>query len=151
MTLEQSIQAHKFAQGLSEAQVAALAHLATEVTFEEDEVILLEGQRSKAFFLLTGGSAAVELRTPRYAVCVQALVPGQVFGWSSLLDDQDTLFQVRARERTTALRLEGPALKAACRADRDLGNEILQRALRVVARRVRATELKFAEMCGVKV
>ena len=63
----------------------------SEVTFEENEVIL--------------------------AVCVQALAPGQVFGWSAVLDCQDTLFQVRARERTTALRLNGAALASLCRTD----------------------------------
>jgi CRP-like cAMP-binding protein len=74
-----------------------------------------------------------------------------VFGWSALLDDHDTLFQVRARERTTALRLDGAALMKACREDTLLGTEVLQRALEVVAGRVRATEVRFAEMCGVRV
>jgi len=151
MTLDQSIRNHDFAQGLSEEQVATLARLASEVTFDDDQVILFEGQHSKEFYLVTSGSVVVELRTPQYVVCVQALGPGKVFGWSALLEDQDTLFQVRARERTTALRLDGAVLKAACRADRELGNEVLQRALQVVAGRVRATELRFAEMCGVKV
>jgi hypothetical protein len=68
-----------------------------------------------------------------------------------LLDHQDTLFQVRAREHTTALRLDGARLKAACQRDSQLGNEVRQRALQVVARRVRATEIRFAEMCGVRV
>jgi CRP-like cAMP-binding protein len=85
------------------------------VTFEENEVILVDGVRSTYFFLLTGGSVAVELHAPRYTVCVQALAPGQVFGWSAVLDCQDTLFQVRARERTTALRLNGAALASLCR------------------------------------
>jgi CRP/FNR family transcriptional regulator, cyclic AMP receptor protein len=151
MTLTQTIQNHHFAQGLTENQVATLVRLASEVTFEENEVILFEGERSKAFYLLTAGSVAVELRTPRYAVSVQALGPGQVFGWSSLLEEQDTLFQVRARERTTALRLNGPDLRSVCRKDSELCNQILRRALKVVAGRVKATEVRFAEMCGVKV
>jgi CRP/FNR family transcriptional regulator, cyclic AMP receptor protein len=150
MTLEQNIRTHNFAHGLGDEAVATLARLASEVTFEENEVILVDGQRSKAFYLLTSGSVVVELRTPRYVVCVQALGPGHAFGWSALLEDQDTLFQVRARERTNALLLEGSMLKAACRTDRELGNEILQRALQMVAGRVKATEMKFAEMCGVK-
>jgi CRP-like cAMP-binding protein len=142
---------HEFTRGLSEEQLTALGALADEVTFEENQVILDDGQLSSAFYLLLGGSVAVELRTPRYAVCVQALGPGHAFGWSALLDDQDTLFRVRARERTVALRFPGPALKALCRTDPVLGSELLQRTLRVVARRVRATEIRFAEMCGIRV
>jgi hypothetical protein len=33
----------------------------------------------------------------------------------------------------------------------ELGTEILQRTLQVVAGRVKATEVRFAEMCGVRV
>jgi CRP-like cAMP-binding protein len=141
---------HGFTRGLNEAQLDALAALATEVTFEADEVILVDGQRSTSFYLLTSGSVAVELRTGRFVVCVQALGTGQVFGWSALLDHQDTLFQVRAREKTTALRLNGVALQERCKSDTGLGTEILQRTLQVVAGRVKATEIRFAEMCGVK-
>jgi len=151
MTLTQRLNAHRFTSGLTEAQIATLAALATEVTFAEDELVLVDGQRSKAFFLLTSGSVAVELRTPHYVVCVQALTPGQVFGWSALLENQDTLFQVRARERTTALRIESGPLQAACKADPSLCSEILHRTLQVVAGRVKATEIRFAEMCGVRV
>jgi CRP-like cAMP-binding protein len=128
-----------------------LAALATEVTFEENEVVLADRQQSSAFYFLISGSVAIEARGLRYAVVVQALGPGQVFGWSALLDRQDTLFQARARERTTALRIPGDALKALCRTDPTLGTELLQRTLQVVASRVRATEERFAEMCGIRI
>ncbi len=138
-------------RGVPEAQIAILAPLVREVTFDENDVIFAEGQRASGFYLVTSGSVAVELRTPRYVVCVQALSAGQVFGWSALLDRQDTLFQVRAREFTTALRLDGDELKAVCRTNSELRGEILQRTLYVVAGRVKATEIRFAEMCGIRV
>jgi CRP-like cAMP-binding protein len=142
---------HQFVAGLSDAQIASLSSLASEVAFAENEVILRDGQRSSAFYLVISGSVAVELRTPHYVVCVQALGPGQVFGWSALLDHQDTLFQVRSRECTTALRFDGEALQSKCKMEPELGAEILHRTLGVVAGRVKATEMRFAEMCGVRV
>jgi CRP-like cAMP-binding protein len=153
MTLEltQTLRNHAFMQGLSAAEIDALSPLAEEVTFEDNELILEEGQRSAFFYLLVSGSVAVELRTPRYVVCVEALGPGQVFGWSALLEQQDTLFQVRAREKTLALRIPGPALKTKCYGEPALGTKILQRTLQVVAGRVKATEIRFAEMCGIRV
>jgi CRP-like cAMP-binding protein len=125
--------------------------MARRVDFEENEIILVDGARSTSFYLLLTGSVVVELRAPRYAVTVQVLGPGQIFGWSALLEDHDTLFQVRAREDTTALQLDGSALKAYCLSDPTLGTELLHRILRVVAGRVKATETRFAEMCGIKV
>ena len=151
MPLTQTLKDHSFAQGLTVDQMETLASLATEVTFEENQVILVDGQRSTSFYLVVTGSVVVELRTPVCVMVVQALGPGNVFGWSALLDRQDTLFQVRARERTTALEIDGATLKARCMSDTPLGAELLHRILNVVAGRVKATELRFAEMCGIKV
>jgi CRP/FNR family transcriptional regulator, cyclic AMP receptor protein len=148
---KQVLRDHAFTQGLSEAQIDRLAAIAKQVAFEENEVILVDGARSTFFFLLLTGSVVVELRAPRYVVTVQALGPGNVFGWSALLEDQDTLFQVRARERTTALQIDGATLKTYCMSDPELGAEFFHRILGVVAGRVKATELRFAEMCGIKV
>ena len=142
---------HAFTQGLSEAQISVLARISRPVKFDENELILLDGQRSHSFYLLSSGSVVVELRTPQYVIAVQALGPGKVFGWSALLDDHDTLFQVRAREATTALEIDGATLKAECLRDKELGAEFFHRILHVVAGRVKATELRFAEMCGIKV
>jgi CRP/FNR family cyclic AMP-dependent transcriptional regulator len=142
---------HEFMRGLSQTQLSVLAGLAHEVTLEQDQVVLEEGQVSSSFYLVVSGSVIIELRTPSYAVCVQALGPGQTFGWSALLDHQDTLFRVCARELTTALQFDGEALKALCQSDPALGTELLRRTLQVVAGRVRATEIRFAEMCGVRV
>jgi CRP-like cAMP-binding protein len=151
MTLNQVLRKHTFTRGLDDAQIATLASIASEVTFAENDLVLLDGEQSRSFFLVLTGSVSVELCTASFVVSVQALGPGQVVGWSALLDHHETLFQVRAREQTTALRLDGNALKAAFQADPLLGREILQRALAVVAGRVKATEIRFAEMCGIRV
>jgi CRP/FNR family cyclic AMP-dependent transcriptional regulator len=151
LDIKRTLGEHAFMQGLAGSHIESLAPLASEVVFEENELVLVDGRRSSDFYLVTSGSVAVELRTPRYVVCVESLGCGQVFGWSALLNDQDTLFQVRARERTTALCLNGAALRSKCRAEPALGTEILQRTLQVVAGRVKATEIRFAEMCGIRV
>jgi CRP-like cAMP-binding protein len=150
LALQETLREHTFLHGFSEEQIARLAAVATRVSFDENQIVLADRQRSSAFYFLVSGSVAVELRAPRFAVCVQALGPGEVFGWSALLDHQDTLFEVRARENTEALRVSGDDLKSLCHGDAPLGVEFLQRTLQVVASRVRATEARFAEMCGIR-
>jgi len=151
MTLHEILRNHTFTSGLGDHQIATLASIASTVTFAENQVVLVDREQSRAFYLVVTGSVSVELCTATFVVSVQALGPGDVFGWSALLDHHDTLFQVRAREDTTTLRLDSEHLKAACDTDPLLGKEILQRALAVVAGRVRATEVRFAEMCGIRV
>jgi len=151
LTQEETLRNHAFMHGLGDRHIAKLASIATEVAFEVDEVIVVDRQQSRYFYLVTSGSVNVELHTPTFTVSVLALGPGQAFGWSALLDRQDTVFQVRAREHTAALRIAGPDLSQACRDDCELGIEVLLRTLQVAAGRIKATEAKFAEMCGVRI
>lgn len=150
ITLYEILKGHSFLAGLPESQLARLSLLAREVSFQEGDVILSAGQHSKHFYLLLSGSVCVEVCGRAYTICVQALGSGNAFGWSALLDHHDTLFQVRARESSTALRLDAEDLCTAFRQDAELAAEILRRALNLVAGRVQATETKLAEFCGVR-
>jgi CRP-like cAMP-binding protein len=146
-----AVHAHAFLNGLSPEHLDRVAALAEEVRFADDELVFADGQNSRALYLLIEGSVAVELRTVGFVVCVQSLGPGQIFGWSSLLDAQDTLFQVRAREQIRALQINGAELRKLCKSDPTLAASLFERILKVVASRVKATEVRFAEMCGIRV
>jgi CRP-like cAMP-binding protein len=150
MALLDTLSHHSFTAGLTETQLGCLQALAREVSFAENELVLITGQHSKYFYLLLTGSVCIEARTRAYTISVQSLGPGEAFGWSSLLDHHDTLFQVRAREQCTALCLDGDGLDAAFRADPELAAEILRRALKLVAGRVLATEAMLGTLCGMR-
>lgn len=149
-TLNEILKEHAFTFGLSDTQINKLGVLAQEVSFDENEVVLVAGQQSKHFYLLLSGSVCVEVGARSYTVWIQALGPGDAFGWSSLLEQHDTLFQVRAREKSTALCLEGEALSGLLRQDSELAAEFLRRILKLVAGRVQATETRLGELCGVR-
>jgi uncharacterized protein (TIGR02284 family) len=147
----QALRGHAFLSGLDEAQLATLAKIAEPVKFREQELIFRAQQQSLDFYLLLSGSVSIELNEGHYAVRIQSLGPGDAFGWSALLEHHDTLFDVRTRERCTALRLDGAALSAALRKDPVFAAELLRRTLHLVAGRVDATERRLAEFCGVRV
>jgi CRP-like cAMP-binding protein len=147
--LVETLKAQPFARDLPDRFLAKLLSLADVVQFCEDEVILQPGKRSSYLYLLVSGSVCVELRTPVYAVCIQALAPGELFGWSSLVGGGQALFQVRAREPVTVIRLDASRLAAVCREDPEFGLELYQRLSEVVAERLAATESRLADFCGV--
>lgn len=138
-----------FVSGLSKAQLRSLDALGQTAEFQDDELILLAGERSTTFYLLLSGSASVEVATDFCTICVQALGPGDAFGWSALLDRHATLFQVRARERCSALGLDGAAVTLLCQKDPKLGLKLLQGALRTAAGRVEGLESRLADFCGL--
>jgi CRP-like cAMP-binding protein len=142
--------ADHFVTGLTESQLRVLDSLGHETGFEDNELIVVAGEDSRMFYLLLTGSAAVETASGFCKVFVQALGPGDAIGWSSLLQGHETLFQVRARERCTALCLEGAALVRLCHMDPQLGVTLLEHALRTVAGRVRGLEARLGEFCGFK-
>jgi len=150
MTLSEILKAHTFTSGLTEPQLTKLVPLAHEVSFRENQLILSAGQQSKHFYLLLSGSACIEIGAQSYVVWVQILKPGDAFGWSALLEQHDTLFQVRAREKCQALCLDGERLSATLRSDSELAAELFRRTLRLVAGRIEATEARLGEMCGIK-
>ena len=149
MTLERVLQNNAFGSGLDESQLEKLTSLAREVRFEENDLILIAGERSKAFYLLLTGSAWVEVAADFCSVRIQAVSPGDVFGWSSLLDCHDTLFQVRAREHCSALCFDGPAVASLCRQYPELGVKLLERVLLTVAGRIHGLESRLALFCGL--
>jgi len=151
MTLTDAVKEHSFLAGLSEPQAEKLIGLACEVRFRENELILTAREQSKYFYLLLEGTVCIEVSARSYVVCIQALGPGEAFGWSALLDHHDTLFQVRAREVCRALRIDSADLDKALRTDPLLAVEVLRRALKLAAERVRATEERLGELCGVRV
>ena len=144
----EALKTHPFTVGLPESILSKLPGLTRKVAFQQDEVIFRAGERSSYLYLVLSGYVCVEIRTRFYSVCVEAVGPGAAFGWSSLLDHHDTVFQVRAREPSIALCLDAEQLLAACQDNPVLGFELFRRLFGVVAERVKATEARLAEFCG---
>lgn len=137
-----------FISGLSKTEVQRLDSLGKKIVFEENDLMVVEGERSTMFYLLLSGNASVEVSTGFCTIFIQELSAGDAFGWTSLLQQHDTMFQVRARERSTALRLDGAAVNALCREEPELGVMLLTRVLQTVAGRVRGLEMRLGEFCG---
>jgi uncharacterized protein (TIGR02284 family) len=151
VTLAEVVHGHPFLVGLRDKDLAILTSLAEVVEFGDNEIVLTAGERSQYFYLLLSGSISVELPHQHYTVTIQGLGAGDAFGWSVLLPHQDTLFQIRTRERCAALRLDGVRLSAALRKDPRFAADMLGLTLRLVAGRMQATETRLGEMCGVRV
>src|SRR5712692_504195 len=75
----EALRRQSFTHGLNADQLTKLATLAAEVPFQEDQIIFRAGERSDHLYLLVSGYVCVEIRTPVYSICVQALGPGAAF------------------------------------------------------------------------
>jgi len=139
---------HPFTKGIAEPLIKKLASVSHFVDFEEDEIVFRAGEQHAYFGLLVCGSVCVELRSNFYGMTIETLSAGAAFGWSSLLDEHHTVFQVRARELSSAIYLDGEKLRDLCEKDPKLAAEMYRRLAAVMGKRIRSTELRLSEFCG---
>ncbi|MDL1859663.1 Crp/Fnr family transcriptional regulator [Betaproteobacteria bacterium PRO7] len=145
-TAEQALRKHPFVQTFGEPQIAKLAALARETTFERDQVIFREGDECSEFYLIVSGLVALEIAAPGHTFRIQTLRGGDEFGWSAMLMGRGKHFQARALERVAALAFQGADLIKACQQDAAFGYAFMHRLLEVVSERLQATRLQLLDM-----
>lgn len=68
---------------------------------------------------------------------------GELLGWSWLFPPYQSAFGVVPATRVEAFQFDGPAVRAACDADPELGYELTRRLARVVTNRLQATRIRL--------
>jgi CRP/FNR family cyclic AMP-dependent transcriptional regulator len=115
--------------------------------FEPDEIVVREGDVSDTLGILLSGRLALQLMVPGQGmVTIMSVEPGDIFGWSSVLQGMQTQSTVVASELSQALVLDGPKLRAALREDHALAASLYPRVLAAVARRLRSTRLQLLDL-----
>lgn len=136
-----------FAASLSEATLARLVDLATEQTFEPGQVIFYEGQQHDVLYVVESGHVALDVSVPgRGSVRILSLGPGDLLGWSALLDEGRMKASATALAPTCLLAAPGAALRALCQQDPTFGYELMRRLADAIARRLIVTRLQLLDL-----
>jgi CRP-like cAMP-binding protein len=136
-----------FGSELSPETQQHLARLGKLVEFEPDEVILHEGEEPAEIGILISGRLALRTLVPeRGPVTILSVEPGDIFGWSALLDSTEAQSTVVATEASQALCIEGAIIRAALKEDHALAASLYPRVLKAVGRRLRATRLQLLDL-----
>jgi CRP-like cAMP-binding protein len=124
-----------------------LARLGEIADFAVDEVILREGDETRAMGVLLSGRLALRTLVPeRGPVTILSVEPGDIFGWSAVLADAQAQSTVVATQASQALLIDGAKLRAALKEDHALAASLYPRVLKAVARRLRATRLQLLDL-----
>lgn len=147
-TLEPLLRRHEFFAGLDPQYLALLTGCAANVTFADGAFLFRQGTPAEKFFLITGGTVALEIAAPSRVVTVQTLGEGEVAGFSWLLGPHRWQFDGRAVTRVRAIEMDGACLRAKCEADPRLGFDLMRRFASVATRRLQATRLQIMDVYG---
>jgi CRP/FNR family transcriptional regulator, cyclic AMP receptor protein len=147
-TLEPLLRRHEFFAGLDPQYLALLTGCAANVTFAGGAFLFRQGTPAEKFFLITGGTVALEIAAPSRVVTVQTLGEGEVAGFSWLMGPHQWQFDGRAVTRVRAIEMDGACLRAKCEADPRLGFDLMRRFASVAMRRLQATRLQIMDVYG---
>jgi CRP-like cAMP-binding protein len=122
---------------------------ASNVRFNEGDLIFREGEQADHFYAIRHGTVAIEVFVPqRGSVNIQTVSAGDVLNWSWLIPPHRNQFDARCLSLVRALAFDGACLRGKCEEDHSLGYELMKRFAEIMAERVRATRLQLLDVYG---
>ncbi len=148
-TLETLITESPLFVGLDDEQLALVAGCGRNVTFAAGERLFREGDDADTFLLVRHGIVALETYVPnRGALTVDTVGPGEIAGWSWLVQPHRWHFTGRAVEQVRAVEFDGTCLRGKCEDDPLLGYDLLTRFAQVLVERLQATRFQLMDVYG---
>jgi CRP-like cAMP-binding protein len=137
-----------FAQ-LPEAELELISSTARTVRFAARQRLFSEGQPAQACWLIEDGRVALDIAVPgRGQVVVQTLGPGDVLGWSWLVQPYRWHYGATSVIPTTATELDTARLRALAEQDPRFGYTLVLTLFEAVLQRLQATRARLLDLYG---
>ena len=148
-TLEDILAEHPLFSGLDPRYIQLAAACASDVHYNEGDVLFRQGDEANNFYLIREGKIALQIHAPgRGSLTIQTVGEGEVLGWSWLIPPYHWRFDARAMKPTLAIVLDGKCLRAKCKEDYKLGYEVMFRIATILAHSLDATRLRLLDLYG---
>ena len=136
-------------QGLSRGHLELIAGCATNVRFDEGQMLFNEGDKASRFFVVRHGLVAIELYAPEKGrITIETVRDNGVVGWSWLIPPYRWYFDARAVESTRAVALDAQCLRGKCEEDTKLGYDLMQRFAQVMTKRLQRAAMQLLDVYG---
>jgi CRP-like cAMP-binding protein len=136
----ETLKAVRLLQGIADDQLRQVASVAEVQEFPANAVVFREGQTSPSLYLVAEGSVSLEINVPGGgSVRFQTVGPGELLGWSPLLDVGPLTATARTLAPSRLLVLDAAQVQALCARDTGFGYEFIRRVAQVLSRRLDAT------------
>jgi CRP-like cAMP-binding protein len=134
---------------LSPPQLQRVAAIGRDVSFTAGQRIIEEGREANRCWLIRSGQVALQTPLPNNtSVTVQTLGPGDVLGWSWLLQPFRWRFDGVATVPVTAIELDAVRLRELTDEDCSMGYAIAVRLVEALAERLHGTRARLIDVYG---
>lgn len=146
--LTQSLQEIEFLRDMAPEHLEEIAEIAHIRDFDENDVVFREGQAAENLYLVMFGNVSVEVCAPGHG-CKEIFTigPGEIVGWSSLVDQSCYSTWARTPESARLVQLNVAELLRMCDRDREFGYDLMRRTAMALAKRLKKTRQQLVEAC----
>ncbi len=138
MVSPEKLRRNWFFKGFNKAQIEALLALARPAAYPKNGKILLEGDPAEFFYILVEGSVAIKMRAQEHGELVLNTLrqPGELFGWSALVDEGRSTASVECLKKTKILAFKKDDAERLFSNDPALGYLFMKRLAILISRRL---------------
>jgi CRP-like cAMP-binding protein len=137
---------HELFSGLPDEALTFLGDNAVEESFASGEVVARQGSPADRFMIVLDGELVVEVPAiAGPALEITRLGPGQVFGWSWLIEPFEWRFHARASSAIRVLDFNGRAILRHCEQDPVFGYALFKRFSALMGSRLESAQRKMMD------
>lgn len=122
-------------KGVSQRFITRIANGADEQNYKKDSVIFNRGEDAPHFYVLAAGDVHIDIGGAEGTLAVSR--PGEVFGWSALVEPYRYTATARCVQDTKVIRISRDLLEAAIEEHPSEGLVVLKHLTGVIAGRLR--------------
>jgi CRP-like cAMP-binding protein len=136
-----ALRENRFLRDIDLDHLDRIAKISQVREFDAHDVVFREGDTADSVYLVVSGQLSLELSPGSTAYRKQLVTvgPGEILGWSSLVESPRFAATAVVVEPTRLVRIDGARLRAICDENPQFGYEITRRTLRALAKRLTET------------
>jgi CRP-like cAMP-binding protein len=146
-TLMETLTGIGFLHGASRELLEQIAAVSELREYRESETVFREGETADSAYLVASGKLSLELSPSTiYRKCLVTVGPGEMLGWSSLVEHSRFAATAVVAEPAQLVRIDGKSLRAICDHDPQFGYEFMRRTMLALAKRLTITWTQLSNL-----
>jgi CRP-like cAMP-binding protein len=139
----------RFLHDIGPMRLEQIAKIARFQDFNDGDLIFRQGDAAQQVYLVATGNVSLEICAAGIG-CRQILTlgPGELLGWSSVLDQSCYTARARALEATRLVEINVAQLLTMCSHDPQFGYDLMHRTALALAKRLSATRMQLLNVYG---
>jgi CRP-like cAMP-binding protein len=139
----------RFLHDMGPMHLEQIANISRFRDCNDGDIIFRQGDAAQHLYLIVDGKVSLEICGAGVG-CKQILTlgPGELLGWSSILEQSCYTARARALETTRLVEINDGQLLTICERDPQFGFELMRRTALALAKRLGATRMQLLDVYG---